>query len=102
MKNIGFILKRGSNIIKMAENNSTEYPYLVNHTKKEIRQIPFSLTIWTERNGWLKSLSLTKDLLVTTYRTLRSSEWSGFDDTTFIRDHNNKIRDYLNNGYVLK
>lgn len=87
---------------RMTEIISTEYPYVMNHTRKEIRQIPFNLTMWDKRNGVLNSLSLTKDLMVLSWKTLTSSGWRGFDKTTLIMDDNDKIRDYLNNGYVLK
>lgn len=88
--------------MRMSETISTAYPYAVNHTKKEICQIPFNLTIWDERNGVLNRLSLIKEAVVATWRTLTTSGWSGRDDSTIIMDDNHKIRDYLNNGYELK
>jgi len=86
----------------MSEIISTEYPYLVNHTKKEIRQIPFNMTLWNKRSGVLNSLSLLKDVMVSTWKTLRRSEWTDFDDIAVIVDYDPKIREYLNNSYVLK
>ncbi len=87
----------------MSDNTQvTVYAYMVNHTKKEIRKVPFTYTPQADGRsvGFVDGMFAFMSALKVGVTTLTKGGWDAFDNITFLKEGEINIEELLQDGYV--